>query len=827
MANFGVKTTDLGSSNFSGYIQQGVVDKGKAMDTAVNFKTVSDVGNFVNDTYQAYDKYKTLKQVSETVGEVINEQEDRSLAGQQAARDEKQRLEQEQADTEKALGYDGTYPTMLNANLSEATRGIQNSLAEKTDKLTMAREQGVMDDFEMQERLKKITREAITNNPAYASEIVAHVTNVAEMNNLTARIKQDADTLKARQAASDAEAKRLLTLASSKDYQIDIYGSKYQLEDGSMDMNSIAADVSTRTQKLNQDRLVEESVKGNTEQYKINAQEFIANGWQWELNSNTILGAKNRIISILDGQGDRVAKVSQIQQIKGELLARNRKFYAMKQIPNNDPEIEAAHARLEAQLEVLEKAAIEGDLTGQRSKEIFKNLSESMVNQTKYDMYDRNPTLVDDTIMLEIFKNLDMPLNTFGRVSEITNRILESATRTETSSSDPVKATKNSKDFQPISGLPGGKNVRGLVTDAAVINAYTTKQNYEKVDEEFNKSLNTYQVAEGSDKAYATQSIVKSLNNTALDANVIGNLSGGTIGKAKTMLTENANGPIRTTFKNFTDTNPNIKFEIRQSDGKMIILNPTSTAASRFTANELRTINENFSAYHKVSGNSNIDKSVQEFYGMVYGEGTVIQRTEKAPVPKAASNTAPASESVATTMPTEEFNRTLKAQFDNAEGAPANDMVREDGTTKSDTGYLGVIKSNTGKDMTEFSVGVPIDGKETLIPTLVPGLTQAEINILKTEPNPKDIPKSIMDKAVAHAKKQIAEGKPIFFEKPAQKTKAEAEQELGMKYAALNDQLKKDEEAGKLTYQQRLDKSSELYKALREEVTQLEQTYGV
>ena len=97
--------------------------------------------------------------------------------------------------------------------------------------------------------------------------------------------------------------------------------------------------------------------------------------------------------------------------------------------------------------------------------------------------------------------------------------------------------------------------------------------------------------------------------------------------------------------------------------------------------------------------------------------------------------------------------------------ASAGDMVREDGTTKSDTGYLGAIKSNTGKDMTEFSVGVEIEGKETLIPTLVPGLTDEEIEILKDEPDPKDIPETIMKKAVDHAKKQIKEDKPIFFEK--------------------------------------------------------------
>tara|TARA_R110001606_G_scaffold47016_3_gene120048 strand:- start:3048 stop:7460 length:4413 start_codon:yes stop_codon:yes gene_type:complete len=102
-----------------------------------------------------------------------------------------------------------------------------------------------------------------------------------------------------------------------------------------------------------------------------------------------------------------------------------------------------------------------------------------------------------------------------------------------------------------------------------------------------------------------------------------------------------------------------------------------------------------------------------------------------------------------------------------------DDMTRVDGTSKSDTGYLDVIKSDSGKNMTEFSVGVEIEGKETLIPMLVPGLTDDEIKFLKTEPNPKDIPESIMRKAVDHAVKQKKEGKPIFFKKSKGLTEAE------------------------------------------------------
>lgn len=61
--------------------------------------------------------------------------------------------------------------------------------------------------------------------------------------------------------------------------------------------------------------------------------------------------------------------------------------------------------------------------------------------------------------------------------------------------------------------------------------------------------------------------------------------------------------------------------------------------------------------------------------------------------------------------------------------------------------------------MTELSVGVNIDGKETLIPTIVPTLTQQEINHLKNGGQPT---KAIVDKAVAHARQRMAQGQSPF-----------------------------------------------------------------
>ena len=94
-------------------------------------------------------------------------------------------------------------------------------------------------------------------------------------------------------------------------------------------------------------------------------------------------------------------------------------------------------------------------------------------------------------------------------------------------------------------------------------------------------------------------------------------------------------------------------------------------------------------------------------------------------------------------------------------------MFRSDGSKKSARGFLGPIKNNvTGGIMTEVSVDLDIGGQRIQVPTLVPTLTKKEIEILsnmKLEGNAKNIPKSIIDKAAAHAKKRMAQGKSPFY----------------------------------------------------------------
>ena len=92
--------------------------------------------------------------------------------------------------------------------------------------------------------------------------------------------------------------------------------------------------------------------------------------------------------------------------------------------------------------------------------------------------------------------------------------------------------------------------------------------------------------------------------------------------------------------------------------------------------------------------------------------------------------------------------------------------LRPDGTKKGN-GYLGVLSLPNGGVTTEYTVqsnAVKIDGKRIDFPTLVPTLTQKEVDLMVNDiiPNGGDIPEEIMQKAIKHAKKRIKEGKSVF-----------------------------------------------------------------
>lgn len=90
---------------------------------------------------------------------------------------------------------------------------------------------------------------------------------------------------------------------------------------------------------------------------------------------------------------------------------------------------------------------------------------------------------------------------------------------------------------------------------------------------------------------------------------------------------------------------------------------------------------------------------------------------------------------------------------------PATWEKRKDGSAKG-KGWLGLLKRPDGGVSSEISLTSTIDGKEVEYPTIVPTLTQQELDWLMTNDikDPKKIPESIHRKALDHALMRLRQG---------------------------------------------------------------------
>jgi hypothetical protein len=84
--------------------------------------------------------------------------------------------------------------------------------------------------------------------------------------------------------------------------------------------------------------------------------------------------------------------------------------------------------------------------------------------------------------------------------------------------------------------------------------------------------------------------------------------------------------------------------------------------------------------------------------------------------------------------------------------------LRLDGTPKG-LGYFGPLGRPDGQSSTELSIGVDFDGKDRLIPSIVPTLTKPELESLLAGEKPSP---AIVGKATEHAKARLRAGKSPF-----------------------------------------------------------------
>lgn len=124
-------------------------------------------------------------------------------------------------------------------------------------------------------------------------------------------------------------------------------------------------------------------------------------------------------------------------------------------------------------------------------------------------------------------------------------------------------------------------------------------------------------------------------------------------------------------------------------------------------------------------------------------------------------------------------------------------------------GFFGTLKRPDGGVSTEISIGVNFGGEEIEIPSLVPTLTKSEINHLL---NGKKPTKTIIDKAVSHAKDRIAKGKDPFWQAGEPKTEAEE----GLETEKIKEDAKKTAKKIAIKRSQLIGSPPEVIKAERE-----------
>lgn len=100
------------------------------------------------------------------------------------------------------------------------------------------------------------------------------------------------------------------------------------------------------------------------------------------------------------------------------------------------------------------------------------------------------------------------------------------------------------------------------------------------------------------------------------------------------------------------------------------------------------------------------------------------------------------------------------------------------GGEKKGSGYFGELPMKSGGKLSEVSIGVLIDGKETEIPSVVPTLSRQELDWMVEGNSPahksnrdNPIARSIMMKAKKHAVQRMNSGKQVWWQEGEPVTK--------------------------------------------------------
>ena len=596
----------ISPSNFKAYVQQGVVDKSKGMQAAAEGEFISSLASTGIEAYKAYDKQSTLADVTEQLKQLEEERSSRSLEGIQNLQQGIASSEGQLQMIKQSAGYDESYPMMLNTELDQQTRGITGALEEQTSKLMRAKEQGIMKEFELGERLAKITREAVSRNPAYAGEIMGQVSKVADMLNITARVKQDVKTVKDQQDAVEADLKKLVDTGVA--LGVFPWQPKYQTPQGTdyqsymMDVNRMGA---LKENKTRLDFIKESRVTLNA----LNAEEYSASG-QFSIDQETIINSfSDDALEIINS--DAPNKELLLNNLEKDLNIYVNKLMVNSGLSYNDPSIKDGVSYVKDQIKTLKEGFI-GTANGtyDRTKldndiSVNKNIA---IKRLAKDFEAEGKDLYKFNYLMDMAKDFPELLRS-DFINQSWKDIQKSTYTIGTPDDDgySIRAIKPRKELNNKSSLQD-------YTERTLRQAKANETDIPKFDEALEKHIRVI----GNDEltqqqgVLATRNLINSLQDPSIK-DLYGKLDPTTIMNANQNVL-NFSTVLENTTREFKNANPDLKLEtVRRDDGTIAIKGlPVGSTFSR----AVKEINASFRAFYHTSGMS-LEQAANEFYATI------------------------------------------------------------------------------------------------------------------------------------------------------------------------------------------------------------------
>jgi hypothetical protein len=613
--DFSTKATELQGPRYNAYIKQGVVDKSSVQE-AEAFKIGTQAAEYGLTMAKEYDKFNTLKGVAEEIGQIMQEQEDRSYAGQASLTQETEDLKNQMGLAQDKAGYDQTYPSVLNQELTDQTRGVQNALAEKTDRLTRAREQGAMTEFELETRLNAIAREAIARNPALAPDVIKHVSTVSNMNNLTEKVKIDAKILEGQQKTAEAYSKSIIKQAEAKGSGINLALPKYyDPATGGYNIPQIQQDLARNEKYITANELIENEQTLMESGLKLNTQKLINSGLMFDIGDARVMKSGIDFDAILEGEGTEATKIEKIKLSAVNNYEKVLRAYNARGIDTTNPAVKQALDSMKSRIDSRAAMYIENIGNANQLKIVKDNLA-LQENMSKEKLY-RIKGLTDQIALGEMLNNITGPYGGLAEKEAVQNKALEIISNSQSDMADPEKALSNAELFkvEPGSRMSAYSGAGNSYRQQYLNNP--NEETKEALNKHISKGLSFISNPENVNKTDASGNLVNLIADPRTTDAVVKAINPNIKGSLRNLIMIHGEG------MNQTQVQPILELMVQRNDGSRLLRMDDGTITVQPGSGvdvdprllkAVGGLDDTFRAYHKISGNNSIDKSFTEFY---------------------------------------------------------------------------------------------------------------------------------------------------------------------------------------------------------------------